>query len=237
MDIELDSVVEVVSVPPPSGHSEAVELELGPDSVVDAPPSITVAAPFAAAVDVPPARLATPQAVRAEPFVSAAPIETRAEAGEAGRPSGRRRKNILLAGAAALGIVLFVLAAKHIARRQSEATSPVVHPPATSSTAESSPPAASVAAPQEAPPALSAPAPSRETPAAPAAASLPAEPLAAPRAAAAAPPPVEAPVAPAGTPEGRPPVAVPPSLPPSPRAAPAPATKPRPKPTFDPNSL
>jgi len=184
------------------------------------PPSITGAPHFAAAIDLPspPFSPAVPAPYQAAPPPPSPQVEVPAEEAGIEVVAAGRRKVLVLGGVAVLGVVIFLLAAMRLARRE-----PDVRPAAVS------PPAPTVSAAQIPSPAMSAGPPPASAPAsAPSSAST--------RVAMTPPaqittlhaPPVAAkptPVAAAATPR---------TLPAAQNPA---AAKPRPKPTFDPNSL
>jgi len=209
--------------PPAPAVTVAAIVTLQGNPVVDEPPpsSVTGAPHFAAAIDQPPpppAPVAAFPPYGADPFPPPPPLETPAQ--DAGVESGtaRRRRVLVLGGVGALGVIVFVLAALQIARRQPDVAPAAIQPPATTaSPVQPPPPPTSAAAPPaSAPP--HAPSPTSTATAVP--------PVAQTTPIHAAPPAARpTPVAAAATPF-------------TPPAAHGPAAaKPRPKPTFDPNSL
>ncbi|HEY3816568.1 MAG TPA: protein kinase [Polyangiaceae bacterium] len=237
--------------PPPVpvvGVAPVVVIQGPPAAEEASPPSITGAPHFAAAIDTlakpsPPAAPAFPHAAPAfspappafapapqgfAPSPPAAALQgLEAPASEpAPRPPGAgRRKVMVLGGVAALGLVIFVLAAVRLVRREPEVTPAKLSPPAlTASAVAPPPPTLSAAVPSPSPPPTTPPPP--------------------PATAAAVPPAQTT----APHPQNAAPAAAPPAVRPTPAAAlptpsPVPAAhapspiKPRPKPTFDPNTL
>jgi serine/threonine-protein kinase len=223
-------------IAPAAGASAA---PLPPPAVAEepAPPSITGAPHFAAAIDGPEA-LARPLPTMApvvDPFPAPAMLET-PDADDVPRPGGRGRKIAVLGGVAALGLVIFVLAGIRLAARGSD--------DATRATSADSPPVRSAVAPPPAAPPVASPVPTVSAaavlPSAAPAPPPPPPPAAVTAAVAAAPPTTAAAPPPHATlPVARPTPVVAAAPPPAIPAAPPPAAapKPRPKPTFDPNTL
>jgi eukaryotic-like serine/threonine-protein kinase len=215
--------------------------ELEPD---DAPSSVTGAPHFAAAIDLqqppaPPPPPVWPAPARASaplPPVALLPVEVAAAEEPEPFPArgARRRKALVLGGVAALGLVVFALAAIRFATRGDDAASAPAHPSVANaqpvapgaSAASAPPPAETVVSASSAAPSQAAP------PAPPPVQAAPPPPPPEPAAPPPPPPPRVAPPPPAPPP---PPRVVPPT--PPPRPALPPAARPRPKPTFDPNSL
>jgi serine/threonine-protein kinase len=195
------------------------------------PPSITGAPHFAAAIDVRPSLpAAIPAPYVTPPREEPAPFEAPAQ--EAGSADGgaRRRKVLVLGSVAALGLVVFALAAVRLAKQAPDVTPATLRPPATTASAAQPPPPPPVSA--AAPPVIaptSAPPPVPLVTATAVATAVATPPVVAQTTTAHAPPvaakPVPVPVAAAA-----------PTHPP-PAAQATAAAKPRPKPTFDPNSL
>ncbi|MGD0525432.1 MAG: protein kinase [Polyangiaceae bacterium] len=216
-----------------------------------APPSITGAPHFAAAIDqaAPVARPVAPVAPVVDPFPAPAALMTLDDDDAPPRPGTRGRKIVVLGGVAALGLVIFVLAGIRLLGRGADDGAPAMGaPPAAAAPAVAPPP---TAAPEPPPPTVSAaaaipsvvPAPPPPPPAAVTAAvtatSTPPAVVTAAPPAAAAPPPAAAtaphPTLPVARPTAVVATAPPPAVPVV--TPPAAAAKPRPKPTFDPNTL
>ncbi len=221
--------------------ADAQPISINPSELTadEAPSSVTGAPHFAAAIDLQPPPAPPPPPPPAPPaparlaVVAMLPV-TVASAEEPEpfpAPGAGRRKVLVLGGVAALGLVVFALAAIRIATRSEDAAPATTRP----SVANAQPVAPTVSA-------ASAPPPADTAAAASAPASSPPAPPPPPTQAAPSPQPPPAQVAP-------PPPPPPPQVapPPPPRVVPAPpqapprpppaAVRPRPKPTFDPNSL
>lgn len=184
------------------------------------PPSITGAPHFAAAIDQPPPPF-SPPGLGLHVAPSPPPpelLETPPEEAGVAMVGARRRKVLVLGGVAALGVVVFVLVAVRLARREADATPATISPPATPASALQLPSSPILGG---APPAsaLASSSPAAST----TASTLPHTQTTTPHATfpAARPTPVATAVTPHVLPAAQ-----------SPAAA-----KPRPKPTFDPNSL
>jgi len=210
----------------------------GSDLQPEPPSSVTGAPHFAAAIDVQPPPAPAPAPMPRAP-VEAFAVASPDEPVELPRRGAGRRTAVILGGVAALGLVVFGLAAIRIATRSNDSAPATARP----SVANVQPVAPTETAP--------APAPSRPADTVASASSAPSQVAPSP-----SPPPAQ--VAPSPTP---PPAQVAPAQAPPPRMAPAPvpaptpnravvatppratptaaptAAKPRPKPTFDPNSL
>ena len=211
------------AAPPPApavAVAPVVMVQSAPIPDEPPPPSITGAPHFAAAIDLPqpPFPPAAPAPHVAAPQPSPAPLETPAEEPGVAAVATGRRKVLVLGGVAALGVVVFVLAAVRLAHRQSDVTPATISPLATTASAVQLPlPATPAGAPSASDLALAPPAASIKVPTPPVTQPTPTH---APPAAA-----KPTPIAAAATPH-------------TPPAAQSPAAaKPRPKPTFDPNSL